>query len=227
MSLSLTTVASNGGPLSSTQNDANMTAIMTEVNSTEATVSSLNTAVTAAVSATALNAMFAGLSGGQQQINWGNVIGMPTRNVYPFRMSQTGANQQLTVVGGTPFYGIVTLNNVIFDVNGLCNTGSSTVTLPVTGNWMLNGSVQRDLVSGAPGSPIGMDMIMLRNGSEIFRSTVDLNANTGAVTWRINELINATIGDVISLQIHITQPGSSVWEIIAGPNTSLSGFLVI
>lgn len=227
MSLTLTTVAGNGGPLTSTQNDANMNAIMTEVNATEATVSSLNTTVSATVSTTALNAMFAGVSGGQQQVSWGSIVGMPTRNVYPFRMTQTGANQQLTVTGGTPLTTTVTLNNVIFDANSICNTGASTATLPVTGVWMLNGAIERDLVSGAPGSPIGMNMIMLRNGAEIFRETVDLNSNTGTVVWRINELVNATVGDVISLQINIVQPGSSVWELQANPNTSLSGFLVI
>lgn len=227
MSLTLTTVAGNGGPLSSTQNDANMNAIMTEVNATEATLAASNTTLASTVSQTALNAMFAGVSGGQQQINWGNIIGMPARNVYPFRMSQTGSNQQLTVTGGTAFNATVTLNNIIFDVNSICNTTASTATLPVTGNWMLNGSVERDLVSGAPGSPIGMNFIMQRNGAEIFRSTVDLNANTGTCVWRINELINATAGDVISLSINIVQPSNSVWEIQAQPNTSLSGFLVI
>lgn len=227
MSLTLTTVAGNGGPLSATQNDANMNAIMTEVNATEATLSAVSSTASGAVSASSFNSMFAGISGGQQLVSWSSIVGMPSRNVYPFRLSVNGSNQQLSVTGGTPFTTTVTLNNVIFDANGICNTGSSSVTVPATGNWMLNGSIERDLVSGAPGNPIGTNLIMLRNGGELFRATVDLNANTGNCVWRINELVNLTINDVLTLSINIVQPGNSVWEIAANPNTSISGFLVI
>lgn len=227
MSLTLTTVSGNGGPLSAAQNDANMNAIMTEVNSTEATVSTIATTVSTQVSQTSLNGQFSGLSGGQQQVSWSNVINKPTSlNVYPFRMTVTGTDQQMLVTSGVDFYTIVTLNQIDFDPSSLCNASASTMTAPVDGYYQINASVEMYFVSGSP-TNIGMDLNILKNGAVISLATIDLNNNTGTRVWRINDLVTLNGGDVISLRVHVLEVGAATWAISANENTNLCGFLVL
>lgn len=226
MSLTLTTVASNGGPLSSGQNDANMDAIMTEVNATEANVSSLQTAVAATVTQTELNDAFAGVSAGKQQIAWANVLNPPpVAPVYPFRVTVTGSDQQLVVTDSVPFTATVTLNSIDFDPASAVNAAASTWTAPVAGYYMLNAATQIYLASGTP-TTISMYLNIMKNGTSVVSATIDLNNNTGNRIWRINDLISLNLGDVVTLQVAISETGDATWAIAANENSNLNGFLV-
>lgn len=223
MSLSLLTRAANGAPLSASQNDANLLAIQTEVNSTEGTVTALTSAFNLCVTAAAFNGYFSGITGGKQQVDYSNVINIPS--VYPFRVTQTGIDQVLSVTGGTPYQAIVTLNTVDFDPSSAVNVGAYTWTAPAAGKYMLLGSGQIQLSSGSP-TAISMVISLFKNGTSMSNETIDLNSNTGTRIFRLPEFVNLSQGDVITLVIQISQTGNSVWTVSANENTALSGYRV-
>lgn len=224
MSLSVVTRASNGAPLTATQNDTNLTNIQTEVNATESTIATLTSGIALCITQASFNSYFSGLNGGKQQVDWANVINQPSS--YPFRATMTGIDQVCSVTGGTPFSATISLNTVDFAVPGSAiNVSANTWTAPATGNYLLNGSGQIQLTSGSPTS-IAMLVNILKNGSGLSSATIDLGSNTGTRIFRITDFVALTQGDVITLNIQINQTGNSTWTVSANENTDLSGFMV-
>lgn len=228
MSLTLITRSGNGAPLSAAQNDQNMNAIMTEVNSTESTVAALETSLGNCVTTANLNASFSGVSGGGQQlVDYSNLINVPAGiPAYPFRAVLSGSDQSLTVTGGLAFTSGININSTTFDPSSSFNTSTYTWTAPVSGYFLITTSTQVGLVSGSP-TFISMIIDLNKNGGGYVQQTFDTASDTGTRIYRMTEMIFMNRNDTLTMAIQIQQTGDSVWSIAANPNTSLAGFLVL
>lgn len=204
MSLTLTKRIPNGSPLTATQNDANMTAIETAVNTN-----------TTAVAQAALASTFEAVVGGKTQIDFVNVINVPSNS--PFRgLSNTDQN----VNSNTSAH--VSVNTVTFDPTGSFSTAGGTFTAPAHGYYQINFSAAVAIVSGSP-SDISILFEARKNSVGFCAAAQDNAGDTGTRIYGGGDLVELAIGDVVDLYINIVDSGGAVWKVQGG--ATFSGFM--
>lgn len=205
MSLTLTKRIPNGSPLTATQNDANMTAIEGAVNTN-----------TTAVGLAALASTFEAVVTGKTQIDYANVINIPSNN--PFRgVSSTDQN----VNSNTSAH--IAVNTVTFDPSGGFSTSGGTFISPTHGYYQVNFSAAVAIISGSP-TDISMLMQLRKNSVGFCAATQDTAGDTGTRIYGGSDVVELNVGDVVDLYITIVDSGGAVWKVQSG--ATFSGFMV-
>lgn len=226
MSISLITRAANGAPLSAAQNDQNLNAIQSEVNTLDTNVANLQTSAATFVSTTALNAQFAGVSGGKQQISWANVLNKTATTAVAFKVRLNTAAITINS-SSTPTNTAIVYDLVRYDSASAFSTISGAYTIPVAGVWHFDASLQVQFVSGTVTGGENQVMTLLVNGGTEQQWTFDLNVNTGIRIMPLSTDVKLSVGDTVSIILQMSQGSStSVWQIANNTNTTLAGHLV-
>lgn len=152
MSLVLVKRATNGVPITAVQNDANMTAIESAVNTNTSNISTNTTDISNRVTLTALNAMFEGYTvGGKQKVDYASITNVPTPvdvNTYPAAVYSSSTQTLSLALSSVSPQKITLMTSVYVNPDGKYNNSTTRYVAVAYGIYMITASVQIDNATG-------------------------------------------------------------------------------
>lgn len=186
---------------------------------TQANAATTYRTLTGSYSNTAIDAFFAGESGGKKQIDWSNVLNKPVNN--DFRAQKQASVQTVTAGTGD---NLVVLDVEVFDTNNVFATNRFTCPTGGGGLYFLTAAVEFLKASGTP-TAVQSRMGIRLNGSTDIGQTLFQSTDTGlAHTMACNTLIRLSPTNYIELTVNFeATPGAATYDIGNTPNTVMSG----